>query len=76
MVRNWGQRELERTGSDSTIGGVEGAVLDGGPGVIANEGLGLAETEDIVMMARLESCSISETQNAIRRVSASPKYVY
>ena len=33
------------------IGGVEGAVLDGGPGVIAKEGLGLAEIEDIVMTA-------------------------
>lgn len=46
---------MERTGSDSTTGGVEGAVLDGGPGVIAKEGLGLVESEDTVMTDRCKS---------------------
>jgi len=36
---------MKLTGSGSTIGGVEGAVLEGGPGVITNEGVGLAERE-------------------------------
>jgi hypothetical protein len=41
-------------------------VLDGGPGVIAKEGLGLAGIEDIVMAAMLEDlCSISDTHTQV-----------
>jgi hypothetical protein len=36
-------------------GGVEAAVLDGGGGVIRNEGPGLDETEEIVMVVGGES---------------------
>jgi len=43
------------TGLESRIGGVEAAVLDGGGGVIANEGPGLGEAERTVMAVGGES---------------------
>ena len=50
-----GEIELKRTGSGSTTGGLEAAVLDGGGGVIINEGHGLGEIEETAMMVSEES---------------------
>jgi hypothetical protein len=42
--------KVRRTGSDSTTGGLEAAVLDGGGGVIMKEGHGLGETDETTMV--------------------------
>jgi hypothetical protein len=54
--RRVGSKKLTaHTGSESRTGGVDAAVLDGGGGVIRNEGHGLDETEEIAMMVDGES---------------------
>lgn len=41
---------MSLTGSESTMGGVEAAVLDGVGRLITKEGVGLGETEEIVIV--------------------------
>ena len=54
--QGFGSKKLmAHTGSESRIGGVDAAVLDGGGGVIRNEGHGLDETDEIVIMVDGES---------------------
>ena len=43
---------MVRTGSESPTGGVEAPVLEGPTGVMTNEGHGLGDAEETVMVVR------------------------
>ena len=68
-----------RTGSESPTGGVEAPVLEGAAGVMTNEGHGLGEAEEAIVVVRAEKWTRSELNwrgmVGGERVSAGPKLV-